>query len=137
MAKTHGGLRRRGTKPRSWHPVKVSNSHFSVVGGLCNKPHLVKTLEIETSRGPKHFVQVTRNQRWLVQCAAGTLAGKGTLKRIKALSRLRLALHTAAYRVTCFLWCILTARRDTQLPSAVVLGTGNVGLVEFPPVSGP
>ena len=95
MAKTHGGVRQRGTKPRSWHPVKVSNSHFSVVGGLCNKPHLVKTLEIETSRGPKHFVQVTRNQRWLVQCAAGTLAGKGTLKRIKALSRLRLALHTA------------------------------------------
>ena len=95
MAKTHGGFRRRGTKPRSWHPVKVSNSHFSVVGGLCNKPHLVKTLEIETSRVPKHFVQVTRNQRWLVQCAAGNLAGKGTLKRIKALSRLRLALKTA------------------------------------------
>ena len=95
MAKTHGGFRHRGTKPRSWHPVKVSNSYFSVVGGLCNKPHLVKTMEIETSGGPKHFVQVTRNQRWLVQCAAGTLAGKGTLKRIKALSRLRLALNTA------------------------------------------
>ena len=95
MAKTHGGFRHRGTKPRSWHPVKVSNSHFSVVGGLCNKPHLVKTMEIATNGGPKHFVQVTRNQRWLVQCAAGNLAGKGTLKRIKALSRLRLALNTA------------------------------------------
>ena len=93
--KSHGGFRHRGTKSRSWHPVKVSNSHFSVIGGLCNKPHLVKTMAVETSGGIKHLVQVTRNQRWLVSCAAGNLAGKGTLKRIKALSRLRLALNTA------------------------------------------
>ena len=43
----------------------------------------------------EHLVRVTKGDRWLISCAAGAAAGKGTTKRVKALSRLKAALDVA------------------------------------------
>ena len=84
-----------GTQSRFWRPVKVSQSFFSVSGGLCNKAQILKTTEVDTSGGIKHLVRVTKGERWLHTCAAGVNAGKGALKRSKVLSRLNVALAEA------------------------------------------
>ena len=84
-----------GTQSRFWRPVKVSQSFFSVSGGLCNKAQILKTTEVDTSGGIKHLVRVTKGERWLHTCAAGVNAGKGALKRSKVLSRLKVALTEA------------------------------------------
>ena len=77
---------------RTWRPITVAQEFYAVSGGRDNKPHILKTMEIDTRGGKQYLVGVTKQDRWLISCAAGTQAGRGTLKRCQALIRLKAAL---------------------------------------------
>ena len=75
-----------------WRPVTVEQQ-FVVKGGMCNKPHVLQTMEITVSGGSKHFCRVVKSELWLLKCGVGVGAKNGAMKRSKVIDELKQKLH--------------------------------------------
>ena len=75
-----------------WRPVKVE-TQFVVKGGMCNKPHVLETMEVTSAAGVQHFCRVVKSEVWLLKCGAGTAAQKGILERSQIAEKLKNKLH--------------------------------------------
>ena len=73
---------------QAWSPVKLEKQYV-VRGGLCNKPHVLESMEIRTPDGISNFVRVGKNEACMIKCGAGTAAQKGNLKRSKVIEQLK------------------------------------------------
>ena len=73
---------------QAWSPVKLEKQYV-VRGGLCNKPHVLESMEIRTPDGISNFVRVGKHAAWMLKCGAGTAAQRGNLKRSKVIEQLK------------------------------------------------
>jgi len=71
-----------------FRPVSVQ-TQYVVAGGLCNKPHVLDTMDVQMASGIQTFVRIHKNEVWLLKCCAGATAQRGALKRSKIVEDLR------------------------------------------------
>ena len=75
-----------------WRPVTLQQQ-FVVKGGMCNKPHVLQTMEITVSGGSKHFCRFVKSELWLLKCGVGVGAKNGAMKRSKVIDELKQKLY--------------------------------------------